>query len=256
MTGCVPFVQHYGKVMYRSVLDRDEWENLLDLPEGTQISWQGSEKGKSFSLRETTQGIATVTAAAVVDDNTHGTASNSNNNNQDKKYKKERLEHLFGDFPDVVHGIIAKLVNDAIHEDLVRDVSIPQQWSEGPVVIVGDAAHAMTPHMGQGANMGLEDVCELVHSIVPFLEQSLNDKDNTSTVDLETALDSYCQSRLPRVAEVQERSRQNTLQSNTYDKQTASIPFERRQYSESFKERLYGWKPPSTAVAMSNPCNR
>ena len=229
---------YYGKVMYRSVLDRAAVEPLLDLPEGTQISWQGSEKGKSFSLRETTQGIVTVTAAAVVDDDVnHDTAGSTN------QEKKERLQHHFEEFPDVVHRIITTLSNDAIHEDFIRDISIPQQWSDtdGPVVILGDAAHAMTPHMGQGANMGLEDVCEVVHLIVPCLRsEPSNDNDN---FDL-GALDSYCQSRLARVKEVQERSRQNTLQSNFYDKQTASIPFERRQYSESFKDRLYNWKPP------------
>ena len=241
---------YYGKVMYRSVLDRCLVEKVLDLPEGTQISWQGTTKGQSFSLRETTEGIVTVTAAAVVTNNaTTTTASisknakrDNNNNNQDKK---KRLHDLFQEFPSVVQQIINNLSNHAIHEDYIRDVSIPTQWSdpEGPVVLVGDAAHAMTPHMGQGANMGLEDVCELVHRIVPILRQkeARTDKSNDVWND---ALVSYCQSRLSRVREVQDRSRQNTLQSNTYDKQTASIPFERRQYSESFKDRLYNWKPP------------
>ena len=245
---------YYGKVMYRSVLDRALLEEILDLPEGTQISWQGTTKGQSFSLRETTEGIVTVTATAVVANN-ETTASNSqsakpdnnNNNNNNNQEKKKHLQNLFQEFPWVVQRIMDNLSNNAIHEDFIRDVSIPTRWSDpdGPVVLIGDAAHAMTPHMGQGANMGLEDVCELVHRIVPILQQKNEAPTMDKTNDAwKEALDSYCQSRLARVQEVQDRSRQNTLQSNSYDKQTASIPFQRRQYSESFKDRLYNWKPP------------
>jgi 6-hydroxynicotinate 3-monooxygenase len=32
-----------------------------------------------------------------------------------------------------------------------------QGWSDGPVVLLGDACHPMRPHMGQGANMAIED---------------------------------------------------------------------------------------------------
>jgi 2-polyprenyl-6-methoxyphenol hydroxylase-like FAD-dependent oxidoreductase len=35
-------------------------------------------------------------------------------------------------------------------------------WFFGRVVLIGDAAHAMTPNMGQGAGMGLEDAAVLV----------------------------------------------------------------------------------------------
>ncbi len=34
-------------------------------------------------------------------------------------------------------------------------------WSRGPVVLLGDAAHAMLPHQGQGANQTIEDAAVL-----------------------------------------------------------------------------------------------
>jgi salicylate hydroxylase/6-hydroxynicotinate 3-monooxygenase len=38
-------------------------------------------------------------------------------------------------------------------------------WSDGNVVLMGDAAHPMMPHMGQGAAMALEDAAVLARCI-------------------------------------------------------------------------------------------
>ncbi|MGH7271175.1 MAG: FAD-dependent oxidoreductase, partial [Polyangiaceae bacterium] len=40
--------------------------------------------------------------------------------------------------------------------DELREVRA-DRWAEGPVLIIGDAAHAMTPHIGQGANAAMMD---------------------------------------------------------------------------------------------------
>ena len=217
LTGTKPLLNYYDKVMYRAVLEKDQVDDIVAVATGTQISWQGDQVGKSFSVRETTDRISTITAAALAD-------LNSVN---DAPTKKERLAKHFLEFPEVVHQLIDALPEE-IHEDFLRDVDIPDKWMEGPVVLIGDAVHAMTPGMGQGANMGLEDVAELVRAIVH-----------------ERPLSEYVQARQPRVAEIQKQSRLNTIQSNTFTKETASIPFQRRKYSEDFKARLYNWEPPA-----------
>lgn len=45
-----------------------------------------------------------------------------------------------------------------------RDAVVPGWW-RGPSVLVGDAAHAMSPQLGQGANMALMDAVALAESL-------------------------------------------------------------------------------------------
>jgi 2-polyprenyl-6-methoxyphenol hydroxylase-like FAD-dependent oxidoreductase len=55
-----------------------------------------------------------------------------------------------------------------------RDVQMTR-WHDGNVVFIGDAAHATSPQLGQGANLALVDACVLADSvrIAPSLDAAL-----------------------------------------------------------------------------------
>src|SRR5262249_22013324 len=40
-------------------------------------------------------------------------------------------------------------------------VILPEPWHKGRVLLIGDAAHATTPHLGQGAAQSVEDAVVL-----------------------------------------------------------------------------------------------
>jgi 2-polyprenyl-6-methoxyphenol hydroxylase-like FAD-dependent oxidoreductase len=42
---------------------------------------------------------------------------------------------------------------------------LPQPWFKGPVVLIGDAAHATTPHLAAGAGIGIEDAIVLAEEL-------------------------------------------------------------------------------------------
>ena len=42
---------------------------------------------------------------------------------------------------------------------------LPLPWSKGRVVLIGDAVHATTPHLGAGACIGIEDAIVLAQEL-------------------------------------------------------------------------------------------
>lgn len=73
-----------------------------------------------------------------------------------------RFRERFSDFGGPAPILLAALRDskELIHNDLC---AVPAgNWFDRRVVLIGDAAHAMTPNMGQGAGMALEDAAVLV----------------------------------------------------------------------------------------------
>jgi FAD-dependent urate hydroxylase len=87
---------------------------------------------------------------------------------------RRQLVELFGDGHGPASGLVAagqlELAADNTH-DLPR---VPT-WHKGPMVVIGDAAHAPTPTSGQGASMAAEDAVVLAKSLrdLPDIPQAL-----------------------------------------------------------------------------------
>ncbi|KAH8808704.1 monooxygenase FAD-binding protein [Xylogone sp. PMI_703] len=62
-----------------------------------------------------------------------------------------------------------------------RDELLPSQWYSERCVLIGDAAHPTSPHLGQGANQALEDCFNLCHSM-PSLIPGSDDFEQSSAV--------------------------------------------------------------------------
>jgi 2-polyprenyl-6-methoxyphenol hydroxylase-like FAD-dependent oxidoreductase len=74
--------------------------------------------------------------------------------------KREILE-MFHDWHDPIPAVIeATAETDILRNDIYESVPL-RHWSQGRVTLLGDAAHAMTPNLGQGACQAIEDAVEL-----------------------------------------------------------------------------------------------
>ena len=97
-----------------------------------------------------------------------------------------------------MHEPIAAVVEAADESAILRnDVYYLEplpRWSDGPVVLVGDAAHATTPGVGQGAAQAIEDAVILADLLA-------------GSEDPSAALAEYEASRRPRAEAVLKMSR-------------------------------------------------
>lgn len=105
------------------------------------------------------------------------------------------LTRLFGDWHEPIPQIVAALDQDQVLHNDVEELATPlPSFDRGRVALLGDAAHAMTPDLGQGGGMAIEDAVVLAQllgedrPVVPALRE-------------------YTEIRLPRTTAVARKSR-------------------------------------------------
>ncbi len=79
--------------------------------------------------------------------------------------QKQELLAQFADFAPFVPALIASTPERAILRTDIRDRPPLARWAEGRVALLGDAAHAMTPNLGQGACQAIEDALVLARAL-------------------------------------------------------------------------------------------
>jgi salicylate hydroxylase len=113
-------------------------------------------------------------------------------------------------------------------------------WTQGRLTLLGDAAHAMLPHLGQGANQSIEDGMALATILAHA---------NRATVP--AALLAYERLRRERVSDVQTGARKNGLR---YDSAYADLKVRDAEISAhaEFRKSIYDHDvvPEAQAAAM------
>ena len=113
----------------------------------------------------------------------------------DEVVKNEILHHV-GDWKspvDIKRLIESTKCDQILRTDIYKVNTLPQ-WYKGRVVILGDAAHATSPNIAQGAGISIEDAMELAKSITLV---------NDHQMSISDSLSHYQASRIPRGKTVQ-----------------------------------------------------
>jgi 2-polyprenyl-6-methoxyphenol hydroxylase-like FAD-dependent oxidoreductase len=105
----------------------------------------------------------------------------------------KRLRERFAAFGGLVKAYLATLeCDEQIHCAAIESLEL-DHWHKGRIVLIGDAAHASSPMMGQGGCMAIEDAAVLAELL-------------KSAKSIEDALDAYVLRRRARVDWVQSQS--------------------------------------------------
>jgi FAD-dependent urate hydroxylase len=70
------------------------------------------------------------------------------------------LRERFAGFAAPVPELLDQLTPGEVHVAPIEEVDA-ERWGRGAVVLIGDAAHGMSPNMAQGASLAFEDALEL-----------------------------------------------------------------------------------------------
>jgi salicylate hydroxylase len=110
-------------------------------------------------------------------------------------------------------------------------------WSKGRLLLLGDAAHAMLPHLGQGANQAIEDG----FALAVLLE-------GRSADEIPQLLKQHEALRRPRTDVVQAEARRNGLR---YDSRLGTVEQRDREIASSadFRKWLYDYDVEEAALA-------
>ncbi|MEO0598375.1 MAG: FAD-dependent monooxygenase, partial [Chloroflexota bacterium] len=85
--------------------------------------------------------------------------------NTPPEHHKTTLETIFGAWHHPIPDLIRATPDDAILYHDIADIAPLSHWVDGRAVLLGDAAHAMTPNMGQGACQAIEDAMILAQAL-------------------------------------------------------------------------------------------
>jgi 2-polyprenyl-6-methoxyphenol hydroxylase-like FAD-dependent oxidoreductase len=101
-----------------------------------------------------------------------------------------------GDFDDHFREIVSATQVEDMRLDELLDRDPIAEWGRGPVTLLGDAAHPMLPHAGQGAAQALEDAVALGRAL-------------DGVADMNAALRSYERVRAKRTHDIVLLARRN-----------------------------------------------
>jgi len=137
-------------------------------------------------------------------------------------------------------GSVLKQVDKTFRWALYDREPLPT-WTKGRLTLLGDAAHPMLPHLGQGANQSIEDGMALA-TILARVDASA----------VPASLLAYERLRRERVAEVQRGARQNGLRVDSASSDLRVRDAELAAHAE-FRKHLYAYDvvPDARAAAAA-----
>ena len=202
-----------GSVVYRGLVPR---ERIPDWPTGSWLMWLGKEK---HFLAYPVRADAVINYAGFVPAREATIESWSSPGDPDA------LRQEFAAWDRRIASLLGRV--EATFCWALYDREALASWTLGRLTLLGDAAHPMLPHAGQGANQSIEDGMALA-TIVAHADRAT----------IPPALLAYERIRRERVTAIQHRARDN---GRRYDSTSAQLDTRDAEIAAQaeFRKRLY-----------------
>lgn len=122
--------------------------------------------------------------------------ANTPEGQQDGADPVAELRARFAGFGDLVDELLARTPAAALLRNDIAELPPLRRWATARVAVLGDAAHAMTPNLGQGACQAIEDAVVLADRLAQRPDE------------VPAALAAYAAARRPRAERVVAQARQ------------------------------------------------
>lgn len=173
-----------GRVAYRSVFSG---ERLRGFRMQDHTKWWGEDRHIVCYFVTSNRDEVNVMAAIP--------AERWNSDEPMRQSTTEEMASLFEGWHDDLHKVLHGMEEVGVWP--IYDRERNDTWCNGRVVLLGDACHSMRPYMGAGGGAAVEDAAILSRCLASY-------------DDLDLAFASYQKTRIPRVAEVQRISIENS----------------------------------------------
>jgi 2-polyprenyl-6-methoxyphenol hydroxylase-like FAD-dependent oxidoreductase len=116
------------------------------------------------------------------------------------------VRRRFGGWHDPIPAVLEATPPEVVFRLAIFDLAGPvPTFRRGRTVLLGDAAHAMTPDLGQGAGQAMEDAATLTRLLTPFA--TAQGRERPDAAGLAAALDTYDRDRRARTQPIARRAR-------------------------------------------------
>lgn len=85
-------------------------------------------------------------------------------------WRGEDITEIVKDYAGIARDLITATPAYTVNQTELDDLAPRLPWSQGRVCLIGDAAHPMTPNMGQGGAQAIEDAYVLAHCLSKYAD--------------------------------------------------------------------------------------
>ncbi len=245
-SGSTPQIRSYKRIIYRALIDATNVALDLIPSIGTAVVYKSTTNvGQIFKLQSCSEAKTIALTATASTEDTEEVVRQWHSSEMISNWR-----NAFSDFPTDVLDLIDLCPPSSVYTNCVNDLQIDDEeqlptlcWSNGdePVLLVGDAVHGMTPSLGQGANVCVEDAIELAMIMRQTCEAADTSIEGLTHMQVIETIRRMQSVRNDRVVEIHRSSRNQASIKLSAESSLKNY----QEKNEDFFRRLYQWTPTS-----------